>query len=189
MSEPEVYEIWQKQAELMHKYLAPSKYLLSMDEIRAGGSCQACKQRHLSMAQILGDCITKQVSILRGRTRSRGLHLVGHARPEPQRPRQLLPRRGRLHRLVEVRAEGPDHRVLVLREAQGEPRRSSPHTASGRWPGPTTTATRWTTPAAGWRCWTGRPGRSASCTRHGGTSTIYWGRSGIWLLKKRLDDE
>ena len=65
MSEPEVYEIWNKQAALMHKYLAPSKYLLSMDEIRAGGSCQACKQRHLSMAQILGDCITKQVAILR----------------------------------------------------------------------------------------------------------------------------
>jgi hypothetical protein len=65
MSEPEVYQIWEKQAELMHKYLAPSKYLLSMDEIRAGGACQACKQRNLSMAQILGDCITKQVDILR----------------------------------------------------------------------------------------------------------------------------
>jgi hypothetical protein len=65
MSEPEVYRIWERQAELMHKYLAPAKYLLSMDEIRAGGSCEACKQRHLSMAQILGDCITKQVQILR----------------------------------------------------------------------------------------------------------------------------
>ena len=65
MSEPEVYQIWEKQAGLMHKYLSPSKYLLSMDEIRAGGSCQACKQRRLSMAQILGDCITKQVSLLR----------------------------------------------------------------------------------------------------------------------------
>jgi hypothetical protein len=65
MSEPEVYKIWEKQAALMHKYLAPSKYLLAMDEIRAGGSCQACKQRHLSMAQILGDCVTKQVAILR----------------------------------------------------------------------------------------------------------------------------
>lgn len=65
MSEPEVYEIWQKQAELMHKYLAPSQYLLSMDEIRAGGSCEACRRRNLSMAQILGDCITRQVNILR----------------------------------------------------------------------------------------------------------------------------
>jgi len=65
MSEPEVYKIWEGEAELMHKYLAPSKYLLSMDEIRAGGACQACKQRNLSMAQILGDCITRQAKILR----------------------------------------------------------------------------------------------------------------------------
>jgi hypothetical protein len=65
MSEPQVYEIWEKQAVLMHKYLAPSKYLLSMDEVRAGGSCQACRDRHLSMAQILGDCITRQMTILR----------------------------------------------------------------------------------------------------------------------------
>lgn len=65
MSEPEVYRIWEKQAGLMHKVLAPSKYLLSMDEIRAGGSCQACRQRHMTMAQILGDCITKQTAMLR----------------------------------------------------------------------------------------------------------------------------
>jgi uncharacterized protein YegJ (DUF2314 family) len=65
MSEPQVYEIWTRQAREMHERLVPSKYLLSMDEIRAGGSCQACRQRHLSMAQILGDCVTKQVAILR----------------------------------------------------------------------------------------------------------------------------
>jgi hypothetical protein len=66
MSEPEVYEIWKKQADLIHKHLAPDKSLLSMDEIRAGGSCMACKKRNITMAQILGDCITKQVEILRG---------------------------------------------------------------------------------------------------------------------------
>jgi hypothetical protein len=65
MSEPEVYEIWRKRAELMHRHLGPTRYLLSMDEIRAGGGCQACQQRHLSMGQILGDCITKQVGMLR----------------------------------------------------------------------------------------------------------------------------
>ncbi len=65
MSEPEVYEIWTKQAELLHKHLSPAKYLLSMDEVRAGGACQACKSRNLSMAQIFGDCVTKQVAILR----------------------------------------------------------------------------------------------------------------------------
>jgi len=65
MSEPDLYEIWQKQTQLLHKHLAPSKYLLSMDEIRAGGACEACKRRKITMAQILGDCVTKQVEIIR----------------------------------------------------------------------------------------------------------------------------
>ena len=65
MSEPEVYEIWERQVRLLHERLAPKKYLLSMDEIRAGGACQACKKRGLTMAQILGDCVTRQVGIIR----------------------------------------------------------------------------------------------------------------------------
>jgi hypothetical protein len=36
-----------------------------MDEIRAGGACRACKERGLTMAQILGDCVTRQVEIIR----------------------------------------------------------------------------------------------------------------------------
>jgi hypothetical protein len=66
MSEPEVYETWRRQARLLHERLAPKKYLLSMDEIRAGGACRACKKRGLTMAQILGDCVTRQVEIIRG---------------------------------------------------------------------------------------------------------------------------
>jgi len=65
MSESEVYEIWDRQARLIHEHLAPDKILLSMDEIRAGGACQACKERNLTMAQILGDCVTQQVRIIR----------------------------------------------------------------------------------------------------------------------------
>ena len=65
MSEPEVYDIWARQARLIHEHLAPNKILLSMDEIRAGGTCRACKERGLSMAQILGDCVTQQVRIIR----------------------------------------------------------------------------------------------------------------------------
>ena len=65
MSEPKVYEIWDRQIRLLHEHLAPKKYLLSMDEIRAGGACQACKERKATMAQILGDCITEQVRIVR----------------------------------------------------------------------------------------------------------------------------
>ena len=65
MSEPKVYQIWREQARRLHELLGPQKYLLSMDEIRAGGSDVACKQRHMSMAEILGDCFTKQFQMLR----------------------------------------------------------------------------------------------------------------------------
>ncbi len=65
MSEPQVYEIWREQVRLVHQLLAPRKYFLSMDEIRAGGSCQACKRRMMSMAEILGDCLTRQLNLIR----------------------------------------------------------------------------------------------------------------------------
>jgi hypothetical protein len=65
MSEPEVYEIWATQARLIHGLLAPKRYLLSMDEIRAGGSDESCKRRQMSMAEILGDAVTRQHRILR----------------------------------------------------------------------------------------------------------------------------
>ena len=65
MSEPKVYEVMAEQARQVNELLAPSKFMFSMDEIRAGGSCLACKQRNLGMAQILGDCITRQTEIVR----------------------------------------------------------------------------------------------------------------------------
>jgi len=65
MSEPAVYEVWQRQIPLIEKYLAPKKYFLSMDEVRVGGFCEACRRRHLSMAQILGDCTTRQYTMIR----------------------------------------------------------------------------------------------------------------------------
>jgi hypothetical protein len=68
MSEPKVYEIWRTQARLMKQHLNPRKYLLVMDEVRHGGSCAACKARKMSMAQILGDCITRQATLLREAT-------------------------------------------------------------------------------------------------------------------------
>ena len=36
-----------------------------MDEVRAGGSCEACRRRKMTMGEILGDCITRQVRLLR----------------------------------------------------------------------------------------------------------------------------
>ncbi len=65
MSEPKLYEIWRTQARLVHQALAPKKYLLNMDEIRTGGSCEACRRRGMTMGQILGDCIAKQFNMLR----------------------------------------------------------------------------------------------------------------------------
>ncbi len=65
MSEPKLYEIWRTQVRLIHQQLAPDKYFLPMDEIRAGGSCAACKERNMTMGQILGDCITRQAEIVR----------------------------------------------------------------------------------------------------------------------------
>lgn len=65
MSEPEVYRIWRKQVELLQKHLAPKRYFLSMDEVRAGGSCKACKDRGMTMGEILADAITRQFEMIR----------------------------------------------------------------------------------------------------------------------------
>jgi hypothetical protein len=65
MSEPKLFDIWRTQARLIHQHLAPSKYLLNMDELRTGGSCETCKKRGLTMAQILGECVTRQFDLIR----------------------------------------------------------------------------------------------------------------------------
>ncbi len=65
MSESKLYDIWRTQARLVHQALAPKYYLLNMDELRTGGSCQACKQRQMTMGQILGDTLTRQFNLLR----------------------------------------------------------------------------------------------------------------------------
>ncbi|HUU28780.1 MAG TPA: hypothetical protein VM123_13290 [archaeon] len=65
MSEPEIYDIWRTQARLIQEHLAPGKYFLSVDELRAGGTCKACRDRGLTMGQMVGDCVTRQVEIIR----------------------------------------------------------------------------------------------------------------------------
>jgi hypothetical protein len=65
MSDPRLYGFWRDQARQLDALLAPRKYILNFDEIRAGGSDWACKQRGMTMAQILGDSITQAVNILR----------------------------------------------------------------------------------------------------------------------------
>ena len=63
MAEPELYEIYDREAKLLAEHLHPRRVLLNMDEIRMGGTCAACRGQ--DMAKLLGQCITRQVESLR----------------------------------------------------------------------------------------------------------------------------
>jgi hypothetical protein len=63
MAEPELYEIFDHEAALMAKHLQPRRFLLNMDEIRMGGTCQACAGKN--MGELLGQCVTRQAEILK----------------------------------------------------------------------------------------------------------------------------
>ncbi|HOW73018.1 MAG TPA: hypothetical protein PKY77_20675 [Phycisphaerae bacterium] len=63
MAELALYDIFDHEAKLLAEHLHPKRVLLSMDEIREGGTCAACRGRN--MGELLGACITKQVQILR----------------------------------------------------------------------------------------------------------------------------
>jgi hypothetical protein len=63
MAEPALYEVFDHEAKLLAERLRPKRVMLNMDEIRMGGSCQACRGRN--MAELLGECITKQVAAIR----------------------------------------------------------------------------------------------------------------------------
>ncbi|MFC1614513.1 hypothetical protein ACFL5K_04380 [Gemmatimonadota bacterium] len=65
MSEPEVYEIWAEQVCQINALIAPKKYFLSVDELRMAGSCNACRERGLTPAQLVTDCVKRQVEIVR----------------------------------------------------------------------------------------------------------------------------
>ncbi len=63
MGEPEVYEIFEHEAALLAQHLHPQKVLLNMDEVRMGGTCEACRGQN--MAELLGRCVQRQVEALR----------------------------------------------------------------------------------------------------------------------------
>jgi hypothetical protein len=65
ISEPKVFEIWSRQFPLIQKYLAPKTYLLALDEVRMGGTCETCRRRHMSMAAMLGDYATRLHDMVR----------------------------------------------------------------------------------------------------------------------------
>jgi hypothetical protein len=63
MAEPALYDVFDHEAKLLAELLQPRRIMLNMDEIRMGGTCQACRGR--PMGELLGECITKQAQILR----------------------------------------------------------------------------------------------------------------------------
>jgi hypothetical protein len=65
MGEPALYNIFDDEARRLWERLHPRRVFLTMDEIRMGGSCNACRYRN--MAELLGECITRQVQVFRTR--------------------------------------------------------------------------------------------------------------------------
>jgi hypothetical protein len=65
MSNPKLYEYWEAQARKLHQAIKFKRFLLAMDEIRNGGGCLSCRKRGISMAEILGECITRQRAIFK----------------------------------------------------------------------------------------------------------------------------
>ncbi len=63
MAEPALYEIFEHEAKLLWEQLRFQKVILSMDEVRMGGTCAACAGK--DMAKLLGECVARQVQILR----------------------------------------------------------------------------------------------------------------------------
>ncbi len=62
MGEPELYEIFEHESRLLAQHLRPRRIFLNMDEVRMGGTCEACRGQN--MGALLGECITKQTRIL-----------------------------------------------------------------------------------------------------------------------------
>jgi hypothetical protein len=54
-SAPKVHEIWMQQFPLIEKYLAPKRYFIGTDEVRALNRDESCMRRKLSAAAILGE--------------------------------------------------------------------------------------------------------------------------------------
>ena len=63
MAEPELYEIFDREARALAEHVHPRRVLLNMDEIRMGGTCRACAGK--DMGKLLGECITREVEIVR----------------------------------------------------------------------------------------------------------------------------
>ncbi|HTS67189.1 MAG TPA: hypothetical protein VMH28_34430 [Candidatus Acidoferrales bacterium] len=65
LSEPKAQEIWDRCAHLIHDLLAPRKYMMAMDEMRMANSCETCKRRGLTAAELVGTATTRQFNAIR----------------------------------------------------------------------------------------------------------------------------
>lgn len=54
-SDPKVREIWKQQLPLIEKYLAPKRYFLNIDEVRAINRDQSCRRRKMTPGAIIGE--------------------------------------------------------------------------------------------------------------------------------------
>ena len=66
MANPGLYEYFDRTAPVIDRLFGhPKKWFLSMDEIRAGGSCGACKSSGMDMAHLLAQCLARQRDSIR----------------------------------------------------------------------------------------------------------------------------
>ena len=65
MSNPELDKYLARSAQGVRNGLNPKRWFLSMDEIRAGGTCGLCRKRHSDMARILGDFVQRECAAIK----------------------------------------------------------------------------------------------------------------------------
>lgn len=65
MSTKKIYELFALSAAGIRDAFNPRKWFLSMDEVRNGGTCEACRKRNITMGQMFGDCVTRQYNIIK----------------------------------------------------------------------------------------------------------------------------
>jgi hypothetical protein len=60
MTEPEVYQILDRQIERLDRYLGqPRTYHVGLDELRTGASCAACRKTEKTPGQLLASCVER----------------------------------------------------------------------------------------------------------------------------------
>jgi hypothetical protein len=63
MAEPALDEIFDHEARLLAEKVKPRRVMLNMDEVRMGGTCQACQGKN--MGELIAQCVTRQAQALR----------------------------------------------------------------------------------------------------------------------------